>query len=236
MMEPPVPRSRMTRAAAWAPKTWAVRLRRTMASQPASVTSSHSVVLPGSDVNPPALLTHTSIRPRRVTATSASARIWPRSVMSVGWTTARRPVASTSRATVSRSARLRAPRTTSAPQSANASAIARPRPRLAPVTTHALPARENLKRRSGAAIVHRVPHPLRPERHVDVADVERPERVDDGVDDGRRRADGRRLADALGAQRVHRRRRNGLVRDERRQVVRARHAVIHEGARHELAV
>ncbi len=39
-----MPRSRITRAAAWAPKTWAVRLRRTIASQPASVTSSHSAV------------------------------------------------------------------------------------------------------------------------------------------------------------------------------------------------
>src|SRR6476646_3947373 len=39
---------------------------------------------------------------------------------------------------------------------------------------------------------------------VDVADTEVPQRVHDRVRDGRRRADGRRLADALGADRVMR--------------------------------
>src|SRR5262245_4957117 len=236
MMEPPVPRSRIARAAAWAPKTWAVRLSRTIASQPASVTSSHSVVLPGSSVNPPALFTQTSMRPKRAKAASARARACLRSVTSVGWTTARRPLASISRATVSRSARLRAPSATSAPRSAKASAIARPRPRLAPVTTQPLPASENTSPRSGLAIVHRLPHTLGAERHVDVPHLEGPERVDDGVHHGRGRSDGRRFADALGAQRVHRSGGDRLIRDEGREVVGPRHAVVHEGAGHQLAV
>src|SRR5262245_14534542 len=236
MMDPPVPRSRIARAAAWAPKTWAVRFRRTMASHPASVTSSHSVVLPGSSVKPPALLTQTSIRPSPATAASASARIWATSLTSVGWTTARRPLASTSRATVARSPRLRAPSTSSAPRSAKASAIARPSPRLAPVTTQTLPASENAGPGSGPCMVHRLPDALGPQRHVDVADLERVERVDHRVHHRRRRADGRRLADALGAERVDRSRRDRLVGDERREVVGPRHAVVHERAGHQLAV
>ena len=59
--------------------------------------------------------------------------------------------------------------------------------------------------------LHRLPHPRRCERHVGVPNTERLQRVHHGVDDGRRRADGRRLADALGADRVVRRRGDGVA-------------------------
>ena len=52
--------------------------------------------------------------------------------------------------------------------------------------------------------------------HVDVGDAERGERVEHGVDDGRRRGDRARLADALRAERVVRARRGRAVDLERR--------------------
>src|SRR5258705_6892266 len=54
---------------------------------------------------------------------------------------ARRPVAPTSLAVSSRSGRARAATATSAPASASATAIARPSPRLAPVTMATRPSR-----------------------------------------------------------------------------------------------
>ena len=82
----------MTRAAAWAPKTWAFRLSRSIRSQPASVTSSHSAHPPAIEVSPPALLTQTSSRPKALTAAAAAAVSWATVGTSVGWTTARRPM------------------------------------------------------------------------------------------------------------------------------------------------
>ena len=60
--------------------------------------------------------------------------------------------------------------------------------------------------------LHGIPDPRGRERHVGVPYPEGLERVDDRVDDGRRRADGGRLADALGADRVMRRRGDRLRR------------------------
>src|ERR1700729_2382469 len=53
---------------------------------------------------------------------------------------ARRPLASTSAATAAQASSLRLVTTTSAPASAKASTMARPRPRLPPVTRATLPA------------------------------------------------------------------------------------------------
>ena len=60
--------SRIRRAAIWAPKTWALRLRRSIRSQPSSVTSSHSVQPPAIEGSPPALFTQTSSLPKAETA------------------------------------------------------------------------------------------------------------------------------------------------------------------------
>ena len=68
----------------------------------------------------------------------------------------------------------------------------------------------------------------RGDRDVDVADAEVPERVDDRVRDRRRRADRRRLADALRADRVVRRRGDGLVELPGRRLDRRREEVVHE--------
>src|SRR6185295_2077353 len=144
MIEPPRAPARMRRAAAWAPKTWAFKLRRSMRSQPSSVTSSHTAQPPAIEVSPPALFTQTSSVPNVETAASPTACRWGRSVTSPARTNARRPSASISARSCSRSSRLRAVRTTSAPWDAKASAMARPSPRLAPVTTQLLPARENM--------------------------------------------------------------------------------------------
>ena len=66
-------------------------------------------------------------------------------------------------------------------------------------------------RRLGASL-HRRPHARRRARHVDVVDpVCLVQRVDHRVDDRRRRADVGRLADALGAERVVRARRDRLA-------------------------
>ena len=54
-----------------------------------------------------------------------------------------------------------------------------------------------------------------PQHHVDVLDAELAERVDGRVDDARRRAERAGLADALGAERVHRRRRHGASSSNR---------------------
>src|SRR5215472_5621637 len=144
MIEPPRPPSFIRRAAVCAPNTCAFRLSRSMRSHPSSVTSSHSAHPPAIEGSPPALFTHTSSRPNVATAASPTARRWARSVTSPARTTARRPSDSISARSSSRSSRVRAVRTRSAPCAAYASAIARPRPRLEPVTTQVLPLSVNM--------------------------------------------------------------------------------------------
>src|SRR3989449_1842729 len=68
------------------------------------------------------------------------------------------------------------------------------------------------------------------DRDVDVANAQMPERVHDGVGDGHRRAHGRRLADALGAERVVGRRRARLVGLPVRRLHRGRYEVVDEAA------
>ena len=65
-------------------------------------------------------------------------------------------------------------------------------------------------------------------RDVDVADTQVPQRVDDGVRDGGRGADRRRLPYALGAQRVVRGRRDRLRDLPGRSLHRGRDEVVHE--------
>src|SRR5437899_9743484 len=74
------------------------------------------------------------------------------------------------------------------------------------------------------------------ERHVEVRDAERRERVDDGVHHHRRDPDRPRLADPLDAQRIVRRGRVGVTDLGVRDVVRARDRVVHERAGEQMAV
>ncbi len=80
------------------------------------------------------------------------------------------------------------------------------------------------------------PEALRGERHVHVGDAEGRQRVDRGVDDGRRHGDAAGLAQALGAERIAGRRRVHLLDGHRRHVVRARQRVVHQRAGQELAL
>src|SRR5262245_39788765 len=81
---------------------------------------------------------------------------------------------------------------------------------------------------------HRLPHALRRERHVEVPDPERRERVDDRVHDRGRRGDRPRLAGALDAERVHLGRRLGALDLEPGEEVGLRDRVVHHVAGHEL--
>ena len=92
----------------------------------------------------PALLTRMSMRPCAATASSATRATSSRSVTSADTTVARRPVSSAMAAAASSlRAVSRATTTTSAPAWARAVAKARPRPRLAPVTSAVRPDRSN---------------------------------------------------------------------------------------------
>ena len=68
--------------------------------------------------------------------------------------------------------------------------------------------------RSRARVLNRPPDPLRRERHVEVRDAPRLERVDHRVRHRRRRPDRRRLADALRPERVQVGPRLGVMRLE----------------------
>ena len=88
---------------------------------------------------PPTLLTTMSSRPKASTAAAASPAAASGSLRSAGTTTARRPAASTSRATAASWPSVRAEITTSAPAWARATAVAAPIPRPAPVITATRP-------------------------------------------------------------------------------------------------
>ena len=81
--------------------------------------------------------------------------------------------------------------------------------------------------------VNGVPDPVGRRRHFQLVVADR---VGDGVDHGGGRADRAGLAAALDAERIARAQRRGVVQLERRQVVGARHGVVHERRGHELAV
>ena len=100
-----------------------------------------------------------------------------------------------------------------------------------------LSATSNSSRRS--SLTHRrpdrPPDGLGGDRQGHVADAEIPQRIDHGVADGGRRADGAGLAAALDAERVGRRRRLDEGAVDARQIARPRHGIVHEGSRQELA-
>src|SRR6266850_226241 len=93
----------------------------------------------GATLAMPELLITMSSRPSAVTVSLISRSTAAYSATSVGSTSARTPWASAWCAVSSSSGLARAARATSAPASASATAIARPSPRLAPVTTATLP-------------------------------------------------------------------------------------------------
>ena len=103
------------------------RLTRSIASRSAPVMSAT-----GAGSSTPALLTTTSMRPKRAFASAKQARTSSRFVTSAGSTAVSPPA---SRATSSSAARRRATSATRAPAAAKASATARPMPLDAPVTS-----------------------------------------------------------------------------------------------------
>ena len=100
----------------------------------------------------PALLTSTSTVPKAPIVASTSAWTWAGSVTSVGTATARPPADWISFAARSRASGLRAARATDAPAAANAVAMARPMPRLPPVTMATWPSSEKSGTPVGAAL------------------------------------------------------------------------------------
>src|SRR5438067_6556893 len=110
----------------------------------------------------PALLTNRSIRPNRSSALAAMPSIWSASRTSTGTGRARTPSASTSAATVktepgsfSVDSVLFAAITTSHPSRASPMAMARPMPRLAPVTTATRPLSDGMIPRPCSVAVQR---------------------------------------------------------------------------------
>src|SRR5438270_6481468 len=86
------------------------------------------------------------------------------------------------------------------------------------------------------AAVERLPYPQRRCRHVDRAHPGLGvERIDDRIDQRRRRTDGAGFARALDAERVRGARHVAGREAERRQIVGARHGVVHERAAEDLA-
>src|SRR4029453_13790284 len=83
--------------------------------------------------------------------------------------------------------------------------------------------------------LHGLPNLRRRQRHVDVCDPERTQRVHHRVRDCWRRRDRTSLAHALGAEWVDRRRRDRAIELEERQLVRLRDAVVHKRTGNELA-
>src|SRR5438067_2640915 len=68
-------------------------------------------------------------------------------------------------------------------------------------------------------LLDRAPQPFRRQRHLDMADAERLQRIDDGIGDRRRRADRAGLAAAFDPERVVRAKRDIRRQHEVRQVV-----------------
>src|SRR5579862_7087025 len=85
-----------------------------------------------------------------------------------------------------------------------------------------------------ACVADRAPDALRGGRHVDVADAELAERVDERIHHRRQRTGASGFAASLGAERVG----GGWYRvefvHEQGRVVGARHSIIHEGAGQQL--
>src|SRR5438445_9923624 len=130
----PARRSTMPRATAWAVKKMPLRLVSSTASQSASVTSRA-----GLRMFVPALLTSTSIRPNASTASPTNRATSAGRVTSPSRARTRPPCARSLSAARSPASGWRLTMTRSAPKRARPSAMARPRPREAPVTSTTLP-------------------------------------------------------------------------------------------------
>src|SRR5437764_6579516 len=85
------------------------------------------------------------------------------------------------------------------------------------------------------SVIDGAPDPLCGRRHVDVMDAERPERVQDGIDDRWRRRDAATLAGPLHAERIGTARLLVECDGECGQPAGAWHRIVHEARRHELA-
>src|SRR5689334_7931501 len=80
------------------------------------------------------------------------------------------------------------------------------------------------------------PYLFGPQRNVDVANTKWFERIEHRIGDSRRRADGRRFANALDAKRIQRRGRLGAVQAEVRELVGSGYGVVHQRAAEKLAL
>ena len=127
------PRASMCGSAARVVRTAASRLSDRLEAQSSSVTEA---MPPNRVTTVPALFTRTSTPPRRA-ASATSSREPPGAARSAAMKQAE-PAASSA---ASSGLLCRAPATTNAPAAASAVLIARPMPRLAPVTTATLPVR-----------------------------------------------------------------------------------------------
>src|SRR5438105_12566267 len=88
----------------------------------------------------------------------------------------------------------------------------------------------------GSALVDRPPHLFAGQRHVDVSDTVRRERVDDRVDHCRDRSVSTGLTDSFRAELVKARRQRLVeLGGDRRQVAGAWHGVVEKGPAEELA-
>src|SRR5215217_1384933 len=134
MMVPP-PLARMTSTARWLHHTADIRLRSITALHCSTVAASNEPAPP----LPPTLFTRMSSVPNARTAasTAATAPVWVATSATTVATSA--PAARSSFAAVSRASAPRALRHTRAPSRASAATVARPMPRLLPVTSAALP-------------------------------------------------------------------------------------------------
>src|SRR5439155_6194719 len=97
------------------------------------------------------------------------------------------------------------PLTTSCPDLFRASTRYRPRPKPPGVDGRVKPGHDEeklLRSSSRLMLLDRAPQAFGRQRHLDMADAERLQRVDDGVGDRRRRADRAGLAAAFDAERV----------------------------------
>src|SRR5579884_2783077 len=128
----------ITRPAAWQAKKTALRLVSMTASQSASVRSTA-----GPRRLIPATLTSTSSRPKASTVLVTIACTWAISATSVGSASARVPSCSASAAQDSNASTVRLASASVAPARPSPSAIARPIPRDAPVTSATLPSSRN---------------------------------------------------------------------------------------------
>src|SRR5438105_11072323 len=156
----PARRSTMPRATAWAVKKRPLRLVSSTASQSASVTARA-----GLRMLVPALLTSTSIRPKASRASPTNRATSAGRVTSPSRARTRPPCARSPSAASSPRSRWRLTMTRSAPKRARPSAMARPRPREAPVTSTTLPPTSSPP---GAMLAQARPLPQVPEERPEV--------------------------------------------------------------------